>query len=117
MIFTAIFGEIKNPTTLANGPEGFFNFLSTIFKFSGVIAGLFFVAKIILAGFGYLSANGDEKKVAAAWATIWQSIIGLIIVSSAFVIAGIIGYIFGIDILNPTIVGPNEVNLPVATPT
>ena len=114
MIFTAIFGKIDNPTTLTDGPQGFFNFLSTIFKFSGVIAGLFFVVKIILAGFGYLSANGDEKKVAAAWATIWQSIIGLIIVSSAFVIAGVIGYIFGIDILNPTISGPDTVAPPTS---
>lgn len=102
------FGQIANPTGFADGPQGFFNFLSTIFKLAGTVAGLFFIVKIIIAGFGYLSANGDEKKIAAAWATIWQSIIGLIIVASAFVIAGVIGYIFGINILNPDITGPTS---------
>lgn len=98
----ATFGKIDNPTSFAEGPQGFFDFLSTIFKLAGVVAGLFFIVKIILAGFGYLSASGDEKKTAAAWATIWQSIIGLAIVASAFVIAGVIGNIFNINILNPT---------------
>jgi len=101
-----IFGTITNPTAFKDGPQGFFDFISTIFKLAGTAAGLFFIVKIIIAGFGYLSASGDEKKIAAAWATIWQSIIGLIIVASAFVIAGVIGYIFGINILDPTIEGP-----------
>lgn len=98
----SIFGEITNPTPQFNGVQGFFNFLSIIFKLAGVIAGLFFIVQIIIAGFGYLSASGDEKKTAAAWGTIWQSLIGLIIVASAFVLAGVIGYILDINILNPT---------------
>lgn len=102
----ATFGTISNPTNFANGPQGFFDFLSTIFKLAGVVAGIFFVVKIIIAGFSYLSASGDEKKTSAAWASIYQSIIGLVIVSSAFVLAGVIGYILGIDILNPTIPTP-----------
>jgi len=101
------FGPIANPTPQFDGVQGFFDFISIIFKLAGTAAGLFFIVKIIIAGFGYLSASGDEKKIAAAWATIWQSIIGLIIVSSAFIIAGVIGYIFNINILNPTIEGPN----------
>jgi len=97
----AIFGTIKNPTKF-DGPQGFFDFLSIIFKVAGIVAGLFFVIKIIMAGFSYMSASGDEKKTAVAFATIWQSIIGLVIVASAFVLAGVIGKILGIDLLNPT---------------
>jgi len=97
-----IFGTITNPTPQFNGVQGFFDFLSIIFKLAGVIAGLFFIVQIIIAGFSYLSASGDEKKVAAAWGTIWQSIIGLVIVASAFVLAGVIGYMLNINILNPT---------------
>jgi len=98
----SIFGKIQNPTKFAEGPQGFFDFLSIIFKVAGVVAGLFFVIKIIMAGFSYMSASGDEKKTAIAFATIWQSIIGLVIVAGAFVLAGVIGNILGINLLNPT---------------
>lgn len=102
----ATFGTITNPTSFANGPQGFFDFISAIFKLAGAAAGIFFIVKIILAGFTYLNASGDEKKTAQAWATIWQSALGFAIVASAFVLAGVIGNLFGINILNPTISGP-----------
>ncbi|MFA6184543.1 MAG: hypothetical protein WCT51_02615 [Candidatus Shapirobacteria bacterium] len=99
----SIFGNISNPTSFANGPQGFFDFLSAIFKVAGTVAGIFFIIKIIMAGFSYLNAGGDEKKISQAWATIWQSIVGFVIVASAFVIASVIGNLTGINILNPTL--------------
>jgi len=105
-----IFGEIKPPVTNAyftgEKGSGIFLLLSNLFKVAGVIAGIFFVVKIIMAGFSYMSASGDEKKTAAAAATIWQSIIGLVIVAGAFVLAGVIGNILGLDLLNPTLPNP-----------
>jgi amino acid permease len=104
-----IFGTIKNPTKYgATGDEGagFFDLLSNLFKLLGVIAGIFFIVQIILAGYAYLSASGDPKKTEAAFATIWQSLIGLLIVSGAFVIASVVGTILGIDPINPSITGP-----------
>ncbi|MDD3002843.1 MAG: hypothetical protein PHS06_03170 [Candidatus Shapirobacteria bacterium] len=99
----ATFGSISNPTSFASGPQGFFDFLSAIFKIAGTVAGIFFIVKIIIAGFQYLNAGGDEKKTAQAWATIWQSLVGFAIVASAFVLAGVVGNLFGINILNPTL--------------
>lgn len=102
-----IFGTISNPTSYAsNQGSGLFTLISNILKLAGVVAGLFFVVQIIMAGFSYIAANGDPKKVDLAWAKIWQSLIGLLIVGSAFVLASVVGKIFGIDIINPTIVGP-----------
>lgn len=102
-----IFGTISNPTNYtSNQGSGLFTLISNILKLAGVIAGLFFVVQIIMAGFSYMSANGDQKKVDLAWAKIWQSLIGLLIVGGAFVLASVVGRIFGIDIINPTIVGP-----------
>lgn len=100
----SIFGTITPPANENFSPNqaGLFAFISTMFKVAGIIAGIFFIVKIMLAGFQYLSASGDDKKVAQAFATIWQSIIGLVIVASAFVIAGVVGQIVGIDILNPS---------------
>jgi hypothetical protein len=102
-----IFGTIENPTNYtSNNGSGLFTLLSNILKLAGVIAGLFFIVQIIMAGYGYISANGDPKKTEAAWAQIYQSAIGLAIVASAFVLASVIGKVFGIDILNPVIYGP-----------
>lgn len=105
-----IFGNVTPPAAVQNlesagggGGNGIFVLLSTIFKLAGTIAGIFFIIKIIMAGFTYLNSSGDEKKTAQAIATIWQSVIGFAIVASAFVLAGVIGNLFGIDILNPTI--------------
>lgn len=105
----AIFGTINNPTKIASTDgSGLFTLLSNLFKLAGVVAGIFFVIQIILAGYGYLIANGDPKKTEVAFAKIWQSIIGLTIVASAFVIASVIGSLTGINILNPTIYGPGQ---------
>lgn len=104
----SIFGDIKppienSPFFASNDGSGLFLFLNAIFKLAGTIAGIYFVIQIILAGYTYLSASGDEKKTAKAWATIWQSLIGIAIVASAFIIANTIGNWLGLEILNPTI--------------
>ena len=102
-----IFGNISNPTAYSstNG-SGLFTLLSNIFKLVGTIAGIFFVVQVIFAGFAYISASGDPKKAEAAWTKIWQSLLGLIIITSAFVIASFVGKITGVNPLQPTIYGP-----------
>lgn len=106
----SLFGNITPPEAITkleaagggNG-NGIFVLLNTVFKLAGAVAGIFFVIQIMLAGFTWIGASGDEKKTHKAWSTIWQSLIGMVIVASAFVIAGVIGKILNIDILNPTI--------------
>jgi len=102
-----IFGSISNPTKYAstNG-EGLFVFLGNILKLVGTIAGIYMIVQFIMAGYGYLAANGDVKKTEAAWAMIWQSVLGMVIIASAFVLASIIQRITGIQIISPTIYGP-----------
>ena len=104
---SGLFGTITNPTkyTSLKG-QGLFDFLSNVFKFIAVAAGIFLIVQIIMAGFDYINASGDVKKTEMAWAKIWQSLVGLIIISSAFVIAGLIGRLTGINILSPQIYGP-----------
>lgn len=102
-----IFGTISNPTNYASDQgSGLFTFFSNAIKFISVVAGLFMIAQLIFAGFQYISANGDVKKTEQAWAQIWQSLLGLVIISAAFVIAGVVGRLTGINILTPTIYGP-----------
>lgn len=108
---TGFFGDITAPLNNSyfnNNLKGagLFLFISNLFKLAGLIGGLFMIVQFIQAGYAYISANGDSKKIEAAWAKIWQSILGLVIISSAFILAGVIGRITGINILKPTIYGP-----------
>jgi len=101
-----IFGNIQPPIQNSpyfkeDGTDGLFALISNFFKIAGAIAGLFFLVQIISAGFSYMSANGDPKKTEAAWTKIWQSLIGIIIIASAFIISSVIGLFLNIDILNP----------------
>lgn len=105
----SVFGpKIENPTkyTSAQG-QGLFDFLGNILKFAAVAGGIYMIIQIILAGFDYINAAGDAKKLENAWAKIWQSLIGLAIISAAFIIAGVIGRLTGLNILSPTLYGPN----------
>ncbi len=108
--FFNIFGPISNPLPkyTSNSGEGIFAFFSNVFKLVGTLAGIYMVFQIIMAGYGYISANGDPKKTEAAWTKIWQSVLGLVIIASAFIIASLVERFTGIKILNPTIYGPTQ---------
>lgn len=102
-----LLGNIVNPTAyVSTNGEGLFNFMSNIFKLAGVIAGIILIFRIITAGYTYLSAYGDPKKFQQAGDTITQSVLGLVVVASAFILAGLVARFTGINILNPTIYGP-----------
>ena len=104
----AIIGSISNPLPKysGNAGEGLFLFLSNIFKLAGVIGGIYMIFQLIMAGYAYISAGGDVKLTTAAWNKIWQSVLGMVIISSAFVIAAVVERFTGIKILNPVIYGP-----------
>lgn len=103
-----VIGGIANPLpkyASTNG-EGLFKFLGNILKFAGTIGGIYMIIQLILAGYGYINANGDPKATSTAWSQIWQSILGMVIIASAFVIASVVERFTGIKILAPVIYGP-----------
>lgn len=108
------FGNITAPianNSYFDSANGIFTLISNVLTFAGYIAGLIFLIQLIKAGFGYMSAAGDPKKAEAAWAKIYQSLIGIVIVASAFVITSVIGRFIGIDnILAPVIPTPAASN-------
>lgn len=102
-----IFGDISNPTAYqSTSGSGLFLLLNNLFMFSGLIAGIYVIFQIISAGYLYISASGDPKKVEQAWNKIWQALLGLVIVAAAFTIAAVVGRITGINPLNPELYGP-----------
>ncbi len=69
-------------------------------------AGIYALFNLVLAGYDFMSAGDDAKKIQGAWAKIWQTLLGLAFAAGAFVLAAIFGQlIFGNPtfILNPTI--------------
>jgi hypothetical protein len=61
-------------------------------------AGVLSVFFIIIAGLKFVTAAGDEKKMASAQATITYAIIGLAVTALAFVILQIVQAFFGANI-------------------
>lgn len=98
---------VNNPYFNAPGGQGLFLFLGNIFKLVAVIAGIFMIFQFIMAGYAYISSNADPKKLEAAWNKIWQSILGLIIIASAFVLTSLVERFTGLKILNFQIWGPS----------
>lgn len=72
-------------------------------------AAVYSVFNLVLAGYSFMSAGDDSKKVAGAWAQIYQTIMGLAFSAGAFVLAAIFGQLLFDDpmfLLTPTIPTP-----------
>lgn len=110
-----IVGQVTNPLqnsygTFNQAGGGIIGLFTNILRLVFVGAGIYAFLNIIIAGFQYMTAAGDSKKLSAAWSRIWQTLLGLIILIGSFAIAALIGYLFFGDatyILHPKIYGPN----------
>lgn len=70
------------------------------------VGAIWALLNLIFAGYQFMSAGDDTKKVAGAWSKIWQTLLGLALVAGAFVLAAIFGQLlFGRAdfILSPSI--------------
>ncbi len=89
------FGNITQPPATRNfGTDpgtAFGNILQLIFNVLIMAGGIWALLNFILAGYAFLSAGDNPKGVEAAWAKIYQTIIGLVFLVGAFLIAGVIG--------------------------
>jgi len=113
------FGNITPPDVFKSDKYGDFStpgkgivfFANNILKLLIVGAGIYAFINLIVAGYEFLGAGGDAKKVEAAWKRIWQSLLGLAFVAGSFVLAAIFGWLIFKDpkaILSPQIYGPND---------
>lgn len=69
------------------------------------IAGLVFFTMLLMGGFRYLTAGGDEKATQEARKSLTNAFIGLIIIVASFLITQLLFAVFGLDTLI-TIVNP-----------
>jgi len=107
------FGQIDQPAGLSQygdqpGPA-IGRFIQLGLRTLIVVAGIYALFNLVLAGYSFMSAGDDSKKVEGAWAKIWQTIIGLAFAAGAFVLAAIFGQIIFGDpmfLLKPSIPTP-----------
>src|SRR4030042_3041246 len=95
MPLAQIFGQISPPPGVQNygGGElaGLPLFINNIIKFAIVIAGIYALINLVLAGYAFMSAGDDPKKATGAWSKIWQNLLGLAVAAGSFILAGIFG--------------------------
>lgn len=122
MLVTPFYGQVNMPEFLKRfSPEGTVQgggliiFLNLAIQIFFVVAGIFAIWQFISAGWTFMSSGGDQKAIGQARDKILLSLLGLLIMASAFVLAGVFGLIIFGDvtaILQPKIVAP-----PTPTPT
>jgi hypothetical protein len=76
-------------------------FISNFLGFITGLAGIMFLIYLIFAGLSWVSSGGDKGKVEAARNQMTQAALGLVVVIAAYAIAGVVGKVLGLDILNP----------------
>ncbi|MBI2591021.1 MAG: hypothetical protein HYW33_04125 [Candidatus Blackburnbacteria bacterium] len=105
----ALFGKIKPPAKVTSDVSGLGNFIGAILRLLVIAGGVWALFNFIIAGYQFIQAGGDAKAVSAAWARIWQSLVGIVIIAASFLFAAIIGQIFfgsPTAILSPKLITP-----------
>lgn len=108
-----IFGKVSEPPGIAKWGSltggGLVGFLNAVLRLLIVVGAIWSLVNIIIAGYQFISSGGKPEAVASAWARIWQSLIGLIFIAGAFVLAAIFGQVIFGDptaIINPKLIAP-----------
>lgn len=113
--FQTIFGTIEKPApiqaldTSSGGQIGLLLFFSNLFQLLTVIAGLWVLLNIVLAGFEYISSQGDSGAHAKVREKVTNSVLGIVLIVSAYTIVAIIGLLFFGEanyFLQPTLITP-----------
>ena len=71
--------------------------ISNIIGFITIVAFVFFTFQIIFAGFTFMSASGDEKKLETSRKKLTNGILGLTIVVVAYGVTAFIAKLLGLD--------------------
>ncbi len=90
----AISGPGVNPG--GNGTAALEKIIGQVFGVLTIFAVIWFVIQIILAGYSYISSQGDEKNMASARSRLTNGVLGLTIVVVAVGLGSLIATLAGI---------------------
>ena len=107
LFLLAVVGTINNPLPgVGNVEDGLVILINNILRLVFIGAGLYAMVAIFIAGYKYTNSAGNPEAITEAWAKIWQSFLGLVVIIGTFIFAGLVGQIFFGDagyLLKPTI--------------
>ena len=91
-----IFGPIEPPDAIkkfspTGDPSGLITLFNNLLRLLIIGGGIYALINFIMAGYSFMNAGNDPKKIDLAWAKIWQSMVGLLIIAVSFVLAALIG--------------------------
>lgn len=95
LIAYKITGPGLQPTSQEGSVGQLETIISNVIGFITIVAAIFFVFQIIFAGYAFMSAQGDEKKLESARQKLTQSILGLTIVVIAFGVTAFVSSLLG----------------------
>jgi len=104
--------ELEPPQgILAYGKEttGLIKLFNNLLRVAIYASLVFAVINFIIAGIQYIGSSGNPEITKKASSKIWMSLLGLVVATSALVIAGVIGIVFygnSTAIIYPVIYGP-----------
>jgi hypothetical protein len=110
-----VFGTVSPPPGVqaydakAGGEIGLIVFISSMLQLVTVIAGVWVLFQFFLAGFDYITANGNTAANTKVKDRLTFSIIGLVIIVGSYSIAALLGLILFGDatfIIQPKLQGP-----------
>ena len=84
---------------LSNPVDTITSYVSSIVGILTIFASIWFLFMILFAGYEWISAGGDSKKIASARDRITHAFIGLVIVVGAWSLLAVTGQFFGYDTL------------------
>lgn len=112
---TEFIGTIEKPPGVeafdsnSGGEIGLLLFISNLIRVGTIIAGIWVLFNIIIAGWLYISGAGESNQHQKVRDVITNSVLGIIVIVASYTIAALIGLLFFGDaqyFLNPTIPTP-----------
>jgi len=85
----------------SDAPATLEKIISNTVGFFTVVGGLTFIIYLVLAGLTWITAREEDARLSKAKQMFTNALVGLAIIVISWALAGIIGTIFGFEILNP----------------
>jgi len=108
LVNPALDPRVGNLPSGTSGTTVFQIFLSNGMTFAFGLGILVLLVMLLIGAYEYITAGGDKEGLAKSSKRMTQAVIGLVLLFSIYLIAYIVGYLFGINVL--------QVNIPQLTP-
>lgn len=97
--------KFNQASGLSGDQVAIFFFISRVLQIGTIIAGIWVVANIVMAGTTFISSSGDSKAATKVKDILTQSVVGLLLIITSYTVAGVIGLLLFGDatyLINPT---------------